>query len=1017
MIPAYSLRVEAGVSLRIGKLVQVASLGQNVAGTNEERAELQMRNVSLFYGHVSSNIGDIAINRGTENLIRTLYPQASLNVILSGKQNDDYISMAKASFDASRGTKFTFLRRSLQNCAKYCSNPVQFIFDSCAQDDDVIIINSNEFLFSYPHQPNLSRTLWTCLPIYAAKYCKKQVLILPCTFGPFSNSSSKELISSILRLVDGYSTRDAHSQSFVIEALRLAPPPLLLDPAFFLKPPQSKNQTELRDGQVLGLAMRSESVGIRLTSYKRQTSGHSAALSFSTHLCSRFLSTAHRRVVIFAQTKADWELADAICAKLEEQGLGKQLEQCRADSIDTYLGQLSQVDYLVSSRFHALIMALLQDVPVSAVYFQPLGHKIPGLFQLLRLDSKCINLSAARTESAVTAILDDVERSSLRTHGDVATRIEWLRHKTIDWLASVQNKQVAPPVLLSASNALVSHAAKIQRERTKRSHKHRKKGSELKVGSSSLNDKRVPIRALVSFRRLAKRGLSRIITAAQSLWEQSDIELAYRDAIAAGDIAKAYEAIKQVEALQEKSPRQGSDKFLTQTRRSSIYQLKALEHVVDGRAKVKPYKKRICYIVDDSLPYSSGGSAVRGHGFACALAELGYQVASVTRPGFPLDRHPSLLAHEIPASEAIDGIKYVRLLEPLRNDHSPVDHILLSANALENALSEERPELVIATTNYRTGLPSLIACRRLGIPFIYEVRGFWELSKLSREPDFSATLSFKVQQFMEGELCKRSDKVLTLTGAMRSELTKRGVKQETIALVPNGCNPEIFVPQPRNHALADELGIPQHVPVIGYIGTFSTYEGLDDLLLACTRLKARGHEFRLLLVGSGKAGSSTNADALRAAASSAGCQEWLILPGRVPHAKIGDYYSLIDIASYPRKQCSVCEMVSPIKPLEAMALEKAVIVSSVGALEEMVQHRKTGLVYHKGNLNDLVEMLELALINPNLRIALGKQARRWVQSERTWKKCAETASMAIGEVLSGRWPQHTETRDHNQLRY
>jgi glycosyltransferase involved in cell wall biosynthesis len=221
------------------------------------------------------------------------------------------------------------------------------------------------------------------------------------------------------------------------------------------------------------------------------------------------------------------------------------------------------------------------------------------------------------------------------------------------------------------------------------------------------------------------------------------------------------------------------------------------------------------------------------------------------------------------------------------------------------------------------------------------------------------------------------------------------VPSERIDLLPNSCDPDRFEPRARDDELAARLGIEPGVPVIGYIGTFVDYEGLEDLAAACALLKTRGLKFRLMLVGnenaSGQERGPITAQIIEAA-TAAGMLDWLLLPGRVPHDEVESYYSLIDIAPFPRKPWPVCEMVSPMKPLEALAMEKAVLVSNVRALAEMIRDGDTGLQFQKGDVNSLADALQRLLGDPALRRRLGVAGREWVVTDRTWN--------AVGRKLS-----------------
>ena len=296
-----------------------------------------------------------------------------------------------------------------------------------------------------------------------------------------------------------------------------------------------------------------------------------------------------------------------------------------------------------------------------------------------------------------------------------------------------------------------------------------------------------------------------------------------------------------------------------------------------------------------------------------------------------------------------------------------------------------------------TGFPALIAARRCGVPFIYEARGFWEITRASREPAFRRSQQFRGMARLEAVCAREADAAITLTTAMKDELIARGVEEAQITLVHNSVDAARFLPQARDEALAERLGIPAGVPVIGYIGSHVIYEGLDDLIAACARLRAKGIDFRLLLVGDGK-----ETPDLIYRAEKAGLGEAFIAPGRVPHEEVESYYSLVDIAPFPRKPWEVCEVVSPLKPFEAMAMEKAVLVSNVRALAEIVEHEERGLQFAKGSVQSLADALERLILDPALRARLGSEARRWVLENRTWDVAGARVADVYRKVLAAR---------------
>ena len=405
---------------------------------------------------------------------------------------------------------------------------------------------------------------------------------------------------------------------------------------------------------------------------------------------------------------------------------------------------------------------------------------------------------------------------------------------------------------------------------------------------------------------------------------------------------------------------------------------------------------RICYVLHNSLPYASGGYATRAHGFSKGLRQNGHDVVALTRPGFPIDTMD--IDAENVSDHNIDGVDYIRDMSVFRKGLSAKSYMEGSIASFEAQLKKIRPSIVIAASFPLSAAPAIIAAKRLGIPTIYELRGLEEITKQSRDKAYVNTPEFFSKVKLETATAKAADHVFTLTDAMREELIQRGVDQNNITLIPNSCDVDSFTPMKRNEQLAKKYKVPENVPVIGYIGSIVFYEGLDDLIKACSILKKDGHKFRLLIVGSEHSSKSEigpiTQEILNVAKQN-NLEDWLIMPGRISNRDVQDHYSLIDIAPFPRKSLPVCEMVSPMKPLEAMAMEKAIVVSSVRALTEMVKDNETGLIFEKGNIMSLANVLRKLIKDHDLRAGLGKKARAFVSNERKW---VATAAIATGKI-------------------
>ena len=439
---------------------------------------------------------------------------------------------------------------------------------------------------------------------------------------------------------------------------------------------------------------------------------------------------------------------------------------------------------------------------------------------------------------------------------------------------------------------------------------------------------------------------------------------------------RANQLVDRLESIQ-KPVSDGDRKFIDDVRGRTQLVAWATEPAAPRSLPV--FKGRVLNVLAFSLPYTSVGYATRSHGLAIGIKHAGWDIRPYTRPGFPYDFKTELEGQTLPGQDDIDGITYRRMFDIERRGMNEVEYLQAAISCLTRVIEEEQPEVVHAASNYVTALPALIAARRLGVPFVYEMRGFWEVTRSSRDETFENTPKYRFMQQFEGLVARHADHVITITTAMKEELLTRGVHAGKISIAFNSVDPTRFVPRAPNKALAERLGIPDGVPVIGYVGSFVDYEGLDDLITAAAGLTQAGHDFRLLLVGDGAVFES-----LREQVHRLGLQDKTILTGRVPHEEVEDYYSLVDIAPFPRKPWEVCELVSPLKPFEAMAQEKAVVVSSTRALIEIVDHERNGLVFEKGNVESLRHVLDVLIRHPEMRMSIGKTAREWIVRERSW---------------------------------
>ncbi|WP_170843423.1 glycosyltransferase family 4 protein [Bosea robiniae] len=390
-------------------------------------------------------------------------------------------------------------------------------------------------------------------------------------------------------------------------------------------------------------------------------------------------------------------------------------------------------------------------------------------------------------------------------------------------------------------------------------------------------------------------------------------------------------------------------------------------------------KRRGLYVLWRSPPYDSNGYAMRSHYLLRGLQAAGEDVLAVTRFGYPWDAEGKRPAEA--AVEECDGVTYARLGGPLANRGTMplTSYVEECAERIAHLAAASGADIIHSASNWLAALPALRAARLTGLPFCYEIRGLWEVTHASYEPAYEKSDQFDLFSAMEAHVARHADLVFTITHQVREEMASRGVDVSRMRIAPNGVETARFHDLSRDMALADELGIGGRL-VFGYIGTFAKYEGLMDLCRAAVDLAGEGLDFRLLLVGDGPV--YEEARAFVAANDRTGS---IVLTGRVPFAEAPRYYSLIDVAVFPRTPTRITEMVSPLKPFEAMAMGKPVIGSDVAAIAEIIQEGRTGWLFEKGNLEALKAALRKAAANRGGLAVVGAAGRAFVEAEHDWK--------------------------------
>src|SRR5690554_6855942 len=372
---------------------------------------------------------------------------------------------------------------------------------------------------------------------------------------------------------------------------------------------------------------------------------------------------------------------------------------------------------------------------------------------------------------------------------------------------------------------------------------------------------------------------------------------------------------------------------------------------------IAPIQGRVAYVVSHGQSYASHGYAVRTQGIAQALNQHGLDTLCVVRPGRPWEL--GVASGSVGPESVVEGVRYLH--SPWTRGNAPRgerEHLEASVERFIELFRVYRPAAVLAGSNWIVGLPAWIAAKRLGLPFYNEVRGFWELSREAREPGYANTPEFKAEAERDAFVARQAEKVFTLGQPMQAELARRDVDSARIELVPNGVS-QLSERKPADPALRHKLGIAEGERVIGYVGSFSPYEGLDVLLEACTELVQKGEKLKLLLVGDSQPVTQASQRLTNLAEA-----PWLIQVGRVPHEQVADYYALLDAVVLPRKPLAVCQLVPPMKAAEALAYGKRLVVSDVAPLAEYADHFDGVVSFEAGSAKSLATALQRSLKVP-----------------------------------------------------
>lgn len=398
-----------------------------------------------------------------------------------------------------------------------------------------------------------------------------------------------------------------------------------------------------------------------------------------------------------------------------------------------------------------------------------------------------------------------------------------------------------------------------------------------------------------------------------------------------------------------------------------------------------PKPDRILHLLKVSMPHRQSGYTMRSQYVVNGQSQVGLDPVAMTPLGFPR----LLGATEVDPVETVDGIAHHRLDTRAHAVLNGPADIYLQSYAEDAAarVAEVSPSVIHAHSGHRgyeAALVGLALARHFGLPMVYEVRGFFE-SLWGSDPEWSEAGELYLRRFETETRCmKEADAVITLSKTMADEIADRGIAPERIHVIPNGVDVDRFFPQERPRGLVARLGLEESF-VFGYVSNLDHWrEGQETLIRAAARLRARGIPAVALIVGDGKRRKE-----LEDLASGENADGVVVFTGQVPHDEVLDYYRLMDVFVVPRVPERAARLVTPLKPLEAMAAGVPLVVSDLAALQEIIGHGERGQAFTAGDATSLAETLSRLYENPDARHDLAERARRWVTGNRQWAAAGE----------------------------
>jgi PEP-CTERM/exosortase A-associated glycosyltransferase len=391
---------------------------------------------------------------------------------------------------------------------------------------------------------------------------------------------------------------------------------------------------------------------------------------------------------------------------------------------------------------------------------------------------------------------------------------------------------------------------------------------------------------------------------------------------------------------------------------------------------------KVVHVLENSVP-DLVGYTIRARYIVNHQRRLGFDPVVITSPFFTGAREQRV--------DEIEGIRYFRSNHISRPEKTQgrlesywTRMIMLRRyrRFVAEVVEREQPQVIHAHSSYTNGLAAAYASARTGIPFVYELRTLWGESAVVEDGWSPTSFRYRAVWNLELRAMRKARVVVAIARGIRNAIVEKGIDADKVMIVPNGVDTEVFTPRPYDSELARQLGL-EGCFVVGFIGSLRRLEGMSLLIDAFKEVHHKQPCARLLVVGEGP-----DRPPLMKAATAAGLEGVVRFTGLVPHHDILRYYSIMDVLAYPRIDARINQTVTPLKPLEAMAMGKVCLASDVGGLSELIEDGATGVMFHAGDVRELTDKVLRLASDSKLRADLSAEAQTRVRKEREWSTIA-----------------------------